>query len=99
MQNFEWVFKGESDTEKIYETKNSSEYIRACTPAANKQLNERYEILKHGLRAGYFLIKDVHQQKNYKSGADEDVARISYKKPYLVFEECGFLGLRFTVAT
>ncbi|HEY5592410.1 MAG TPA: hypothetical protein VIK55_15515 [Paludibacter sp.] len=82
MPNFEWVFKNESDTEKVYEIKNSSEYVRVCTPAVNKQLNERYEILKHGLRAGYFLIKDVHQQKNYKSGADENVSRFSYKEKF-----------------
>jgi len=82
MPNFEWVFKSESDTETIYEIKNSSEYIRACTPAANKQLNERYEILKQGLRAGYYLVKDIHQQKKYKSDTDEDVARFSYKENF-----------------
>ena len=82
MPNFEWVFKSESDTEKIFEIKNSSDYVRVCTPAENKQLNERYEILKHGLRSGYFLVKDVHQQKKYKSDIDEDVARFSYKEKF-----------------
>ena len=80
MPNLEWVFKSESDTEKIYEIKNSSEYVQVCTPAVNKQLNDRYEILKHSLRIGYYLVKDIHQQKKYKSDTDEDVARVSYKE-------------------
>jgi len=82
MPNFEWVFKSESDTEKIYEIKNSSENDRVCTPAVNEQLNNRYQILKQNLRVGYYLVKDVHQQKKYKSDADEDVARISYKENF-----------------
>jgi len=82
MPNFEWVFKGESDTEKIYEIKNSSEYVQVCTPAVNKQLNDRYEILKHSLRVGYYLVKDIHQQKKYNSDTEEDVVRVSYKENF-----------------
>jgi len=80
MQNFEWVFKSESDTEKIFEIKNSSEYIRVCTPAENKQLNDRYENLKHNPRVGIYQIKDVHQQKKSNASDNETVARVSYKE-------------------
>ena len=80
MQNFEWVFKSESDTEKIFEIKNSSEYVRVCTPAENKQLNDRFEILKHNPRVGIYQIKDVHQQKKNNASDNEDVARVSFKE-------------------
>ena len=80
MQNFEWVFKSESDTEKIFEIKKSSEYIRVCTPAENKQLNDRYENLKHNPRVGIYQIKDVHQQKKNNASDNETVARVSYKE-------------------
>eukprot|EP00825_Cyclidium_porcatum_P022170 TRINITY_DN24486_c0_g1_i1.p1 TRINITY_DN24486_c0_g1~~TRINITY_DN24486_c0_g1_i1.p1 ORF type:complete len:139 (+),score=12.48 TRINITY_DN24486_c0_g1_i1:248-664(+) len=80
MANFEWVLKSESDTEKIYEIKNSSEYVRVCSPAENYQLNDRNEILKRDLSAGYCIVKDIHQQKKYNASDNEDVARVAYKE-------------------
>lgn len=81
MTDFEWVLKSESATEKIYQIRNlASQYIRVCTPEANKQLNERLEILRKSLIVGFYQIKDIHQQKKYKSEDKEDFARISFKE-------------------
>lgn len=81
MTDFEWVLKSESATENIYQIKNSaSQYIRVCSPEANRQLNERLEILKKSLIVGFYQIKDIHQQKKFNSEDKEDFARISFKE-------------------
>jgi len=81
MPNFEWVLKSESDTEKIYRIKNSTaQYIQVCSPGANYQLNERLASHKQNIRVGFYLIRDIHQQKKYKTEVNEEVARISYKE-------------------
>lgn len=81
MTNFEWVLKSESATENIYQIKNSaSQYIRVCSPEANRQLNDRLGILRKSLIVGFYQIKDLHQQKKYNSEDKEDVARISFKE-------------------
>jgi hypothetical protein len=81
MPNFEWVLKSESDTEKIYRIKNSTaQYIQVCSPGANYQLNERLASHKQNIKVGFYLIRDIHQQKKYKTEVNEEVARISYKE-------------------
>jgi hypothetical protein len=81
MPNFEWVLISESDTENTYQIKNpASQFVKVCSPGANNQLNARLESHKQNLRVGFYLIKDIHQQKKYKSEINEDVARVSYKE-------------------
>jgi len=81
MINFEWVLKSESTTENIFQIKNpASQYIKVCSPEANRQLNEKLEILRKSFIVGFYQIKDIHQQKKYNSEDKEDVARISFKE-------------------
>ena len=81
MENNEWNLRSNSSREMVYEIKDqssSTEILKECTADENRRINNRCQVMKFTPMTGFYLIKDVHLQKKYKSDTDEYAARYAF---------------------